>query len=82
MARAFAHSSRQDDARVLSRASSVSPLVFWAMRYARAILAVDAGTDAEARKLLLGAPSWPQESAFHVFHRDLEARLSPAALPG
>ncbi len=79
VARAFAHDSRQDDARVLSRASSVSPLVFWAMRYARAILAVDAGTEAEARKLLAGAPQWPQESAFHVFHRDLAARLSPAA---
>ncbi len=76
VARAFAHSSLQDDARVLERASSVSPLVFWAMRYARAILAIDAGTVAKARQLLQGAPEWPEESAFHVFHRDLQSRLA------
>ena len=76
VARAFSHTSRGDDSRLLSRASSASPLVFWAMRYARAILAVDAGGDAQARRLLVGAPEWPKESAFFVFHRDLQARLT------
>ena len=57
---------------------SVSPLVFWVMSYARAIVAVDAGTDAGvrgARRLLEAAPEWPQESAFAVFHRELQGRL-------
>lgn len=74
VARAFAHRSRSDDEKFLRAASSASPLVFWAMRYARAIVAIDAGARVEARALLEGAPSWPEESAFHSFHAELLAR--------
>ena len=37
LARAFAHASRDEDARVLARAAGTSPLVHWAMRYAAAV---------------------------------------------
>jgi len=75
LARAFAHASRASDEAVLERASRSSPLVHWAMRYARAIALVDAGRKAEARTLLRGAPSWPVESAFRLFHDELSAQL-------
>ncbi len=74
MARAFAHRSREGDARALARAASVSPLVHWAMRYAAAIVAVDGGRTAEVASLLSGAPTWPAQSAFHEYHQELLAR--------
>jgi hypothetical protein len=77
MARAFAHASREDDARVLSRAAAASPLVHWAMRYAGAIVALDKGHPADVPALLAGAPQWPTESAFHEYHQELLARAVP-----
>jgi hypothetical protein len=72
-ARAFTHESREGDARLLSLAAGASPLVYWAMRYAAAIVAIDRGRAADVRPLLAGAPQWPQESAFHEYHPELLA---------
>lgn len=71
LARAFAHASRDDDEEVLRATASSSPLVHWAMRYARAVFLVDRGRAEEARALLASAPAWPEESAFHAFHEEL-----------
>jgi hypothetical protein len=71
MARAFAHESRSGDEEVLTSAADSSPLVHWAMRYAHAVYLVDKGRKEEARGLLVGAPEWPQESAFRAFHDEL-----------
>jgi hypothetical protein len=71
LARAFAHASRPEDDAVLRSAASSSPLVHWAMRYARAIVLVDHGRKEEARELLAAAPEWPAESAFRMFHDEL-----------
>ena len=71
MARAFAHESRTDDERLLLRVSRSSPLVHWAMRYARAVVLVDDGRKNEALELIASAPSWPDESAFRAFHAEL-----------
>ncbi len=71
MARAFAHESRADDERLLRRVSRSSPLVHWAMRYARAVVLVDHGRKSEALELIAAAPTWPDESAFHAFHAEL-----------
>jgi hypothetical protein len=70
-ARAFAHQSHRDDDGLLRAVAQSSPLVHWAMRYARAVLLVDRGRSREAQALLSGAPSWPEESAFRVFHDEL-----------
>ncbi len=82
LARAFAHASAPGDEDRLERAESVSPVVHWAMRYARAIVAIDHGRAADARALLLGAPEWPNESAFSSFQRELDSRLNPSHEPG
>jgi hypothetical protein len=76
LVRAFAHQSRREDERVLETAASVSPLIHWAMRYAEAVIAIDHGRSEHARELLVGAPSWPEESAFRTFHEELEAKLA------
>ncbi|HLK40629.1 MAG TPA: hypothetical protein VKU41_27945 [Polyangiaceae bacterium] len=76
LARAYAHVSREGDAKVLRRAAGASPLVHWAMRYASAILAVDSGQGGEVSELLSGAPDWPAESAFHEYHHELLARAA------
>ena len=76
LVRAFSHESRRDDERVLKTAASASPLIHWAMRYARAVLAVDRGRSQEARDLIAAAPSWPEESAFRLFHEELAAKLA------
>jgi hypothetical protein len=75
LARAFAHSSRVADEALLRDAARSSPLVFWAMGYARAVFLVDAGRRGEARSLLAEAPTWPEESAFRSFHDELSAQL-------
>lgn len=75
LARAFDHSSRVEDEVVLRAAARSSPLVHWAMRYARAVYLVDAGRQREARTLIADAPSWPEESAFRSFHDELSAQL-------
>jgi len=79
-ARAFAHQSEPGDDELLERASENSPLVFWAMRYAGAVVAIDHGDNAKATRLLEGAPSWPEESIFRAFHLEIEerARLAPS----
>jgi hypothetical protein len=47
------------------------------MRYAAAVVAVDAGRIGEVRALLSGAPEWPKESAFHAYHRELLEHAGP-----
>jgi hypothetical protein len=76
LARAFAHASREGDARLLARAANASPLVHWAMRYAAAIVAVDRGRSGDVPALLSGAPVWPEQSAFQTYHHELLAQAS------
>jgi len=76
LVRAFAHESRREDQRLLETASTASPLVHWAMRYAGAVVAIDRGSTDRARQLLEGAPIWPRESAFRSFHEELEGKLA------
>ncbi|WP_433932253.1 hypothetical protein AB3662_47205 [Sorangium cellulosum] len=78
LARAFAHQSVPGDRALLERASEASPLVFWAMRYAAAVVAIDEGELARVERLLANAPSWPQESTFRAFHDEIADR---AGLP-
>jgi hypothetical protein len=79
MTRAFAHESRTGDEVVLSRAAKSSPLVHWAMRYARAVFLVDKGRKNEALELLASAPPWPAESAFNAFHDELVRQIAVSA---
>jgi hypothetical protein len=72
-ARAFAHASQASDEAALRDAGRSSPLVHWAMRYARAVFLIDRGRKEEARDLLTGAPPWPEKSAFRMFHDELSA---------
>ena len=76
LARAFAHRSRAEDEAVLRDVARSSPLVHWAMRYARVVYLVDAGRQGEARMLLADAPTWPEESAFRSFHDELAAQVA------
>jgi hypothetical protein len=76
LARAFAHASREGDARLLSKAAAASPLVHWAMRYAQAIVALDRGTPRDVPAILAHAPAWPAESAFREYHEELLARAA------
>jgi hypothetical protein len=78
LARAFAHVTRPGDAALLERTAESSPLVFWAMRYAGAVIAIDEGDPSRARRLLEGAPKWPEGSAFRGFHEEITQQL-PAA---
>lgn len=78
LTRAFAHQSHPGDAEVLEHASESSPLVFWAMRYAAAVVAIDQGDLDKVRALLARAPHWPDESAFKSFHEEIASR---AGLP-
>jgi hypothetical protein len=71
LARAFAHKSDRSDAKKLRSAASSTPLMYWAMRYGGAVVAIDRGDMTEARELLEGAPSWPEQSAFHTFDAEL-----------
>ena len=74
LARAFAHQSLPGDQQLLEKASLTSPLVFWAMRYAAAVVAVDQGNVSKVRELLAGAPNWPAESTFRAFHDEISSR--------
>ncbi len=76
LARAFAHRAGAIDSKWLRQAATTSPLVHWAMRYADAIIAVDAGDSARAKDLIEGAPEWPRQSAFRTFDEELRARVS------
>ncbi len=75
LARAFAHTSEGRDQRKLLRAGKLTPLFHWAMRYGAAVVAIDRGEMLEARELLDGAPSWPDESAFRVFDAELRGHI-------
>jgi len=75
LARAFAHKSRLDDAKVLRAAASASPLIYWAMRYAAAVIAIDQGRREDVPRLLAEAPAWPEQSAFRAFHDELVAHI-------
>ena len=75
LARAFAHRSEPGDRALLERASDTSPLVFWAMRYAAAVVAIDEREWESARRLVEGAPSWPTESTFRAFHDEILEQL-------
>ncbi len=75
MTRAFAHESRAEDEVVLSRAGRSSPLVHWAMRYARAVFLVDNGRTNEALELLASARPWPSASVFNAFHDELVRQI-------
>jgi hypothetical protein len=76
LARAFAHQSDGADVKRLESAGSSTPLVHWAMRYGAAVVAIDRGNMIEARALLEGAPSWPNESAFRVFDAELRGHIT------
>ena len=76
LARAFVHRSRAGDLELLERAAESSPLVYWAMRYGAAIVAIDQRQLDKARALIERAPSWPEESTFRSFHQEIEAQLS------
>lgn len=74
LARAFAHESQPGDRALLEHAGETSPLVFWAMRYAAAVVAIDEGELARVGELLADAPRWPQESTFRAFHDEIADR--------
>jgi hypothetical protein len=63
---------------LLERAAESSPLVYWAMRYGAAIVAIDQRQLDKARALIERAPSWPEESTFRSFHQEIEAQLGEA----
>jgi hypothetical protein len=80
LARAFARQSNPGDRELLEQASEASPLVFWAMRYAAAVVAIDQGEHVKALSLLERAPRWPQESTFRAFHDEILRQIAaPAA---
>ncbi len=77
-ARAFAHRSSRGDLVTLKSAARQNPLVYWAMRYAAAVVSIDGGEPREAARLLAGAPRWPRDSAFAAFHEEIAAHaLAP-----
>lgn len=76
LARAFAHQSLDGDAQLLLEASAASPLVHWAMRYAAAVVAIDAGEMLEATRLIELAPEWPSESCFGRFHEEITTEIA------
>lgn len=79
LARAFARQSNPGDRQLLEQASESSPLVFWAMRYAAAVVAVDQGEPVRALSLLERAPRWPEESTFRAFHDEILRQIAAPA---
>lgn len=75
LARAFAHQSQPGDRELLQHAGDASPLIYWAMRYAAAVIAIDEGDLGGARGLLNDAPRWPEESTFRAFHAEIAGRI-------
>jgi hypothetical protein len=69
--RAFCHVSEPGDADLLEQASLTSPLIYWAMRYAAAVVAIDAGDKLRARTLVADAPHWPEQSTLRAFHLEI-----------
>lgn len=78
--RAFAHRTEPGDRELLEWATEMSPLVFWAMRYAGAVVAIDEGNTTRAGALLEGAPDWPARSAFQAFHAEIAAVVARGGL--
>jgi len=76
LARAFAHAALPGDAELLEQAAESSPLIYWAMRYGAAVVAIDEGRNDKARALIDGAPPWPQESAFRRFHEEISVHAT------
>ncbi|MEO8876428.1 MAG: hypothetical protein ABI461_12635 [Polyangiaceae bacterium] len=76
LTRAFAHEAKEADFSVLRKASTSSPLIYWATQYAAAIIAVDRGDLSHASKLIAEAPEWPTESAFRTFDQELRSRVA------
>lgn len=76
LARAFAHASQPGDAELLEEAAESSPLIYWAMRYGAAVVAIDQGQADKARALIADAPQWPEESAFRRFHEEISVHAS------
>jgi len=76
LARAFARVPRAGDRRVLMAAAKSSPLFHWAFSYAAAVIAIDEGDARGARKVIAGAPNWPQTSVFHNFHAEIEQQIA------
>ncbi len=72
--RAFSHRAEPQDDAYLRGAERDIPLISWAMRYARAIVAIDTGRASEVIGLLEGAPVWPPSSAYHEYHTELLTR--------
>lgn len=79
LARAFARQSQAGDAERLERASRDTPVLHWALRYAAAIARIEHGDRQHAQALLKNAPSWPEESAFCSFHRELSQHAKRTA---
>lgn len=79
LARAFARKSCPGDRALLEQAGEQSPLVFWAMRYAAAVVAVDEGEHQRALALLERAPRWPKESTFRAFHDEILRQIAVPA---
>ncbi|MFO0760099.1 MAG: hypothetical protein U0359_26695 [Byssovorax sp.] len=79
LARAFARQSRDGDRQLLEDAGDRSPLVFWAMRYAAAVVAVDRGEHVRALSLLDRAPRWPEQSSFRAFHEEILRQIAAPA---
>jgi hypothetical protein len=75
-ARAFAHRSAHADIGALESAARQNPLVYWAMRYAAAVVSIDQGQQEEAVRLLAGAPRWPKDSVFAAFHEEIAAQAA------
>ncbi len=73
--RAFSHLAEPGDDARLRGAETAIPLISWAMRYARAIVAIDTGRAADVKGLLEGAPVWPPGSAYHEYHTELLSRV-------
>jgi uncharacterized membrane protein len=71
LARAFAHRTEAGDVARLRAAARHHPLVYWAMRYALAVIHVDQGKRHQALDLISAAPNWPQGSVFREFQREL-----------
>jgi hypothetical protein len=80
-ARAFAHRSAKNDLSTLKAAARQNPLVYWAMRYAAAVLSIDLGKPREAARLLEGAPAWPEDSAFAAFHEEIATHAPRPSVP-
>jgi hypothetical protein len=75
LARAFAGCGTKADDQVLDRAGRQNPVLFWPTRYARAHLGLQHGNPTPAKRLVRGAPSWPEQSVFRQLTRDLSDAL-------